>query len=41
LGRSLAAVFGFKYYELVKAGDIELGKEWEQWVVPRTDFFIH
>lgn len=36
----LVSVFGFKYYELIKEEEIELGKEWEQWVVPRKDFFI-
>lgn len=36
----LHEVFGFKHYILVKAGEIELGKKWEQWVIPRKDFFI-
>lgn len=33
-------VFGFKYYELVKAEEVELSKHWEHWVIPRKDFFI-
>jgi hypothetical protein len=36
----LQAVFGFKYYELLKEEEIELRKNWEQWFVPRNDFFI-
>ena len=40
LGERLYDVFGFKYYKLVKAGEIQLGREWEQWVVPRKDFFM-
>jgi len=36
----LNSVFGFKYYELIKSEVIELGREWEQWVMPRKDFFI-
>jgi len=37
---SLHEVFGFRYYELIKAEEIELSHEWEQWAVPRKDFFI-
>lgn len=40
LAHRLHAVFGFKYYHLIKEGTIELNNEWEQWVVPRNDFFI-
>jgi len=40
LHQSLEAVFGFKHYELVKAEEIELSHEWQQWAVPRKDFFI-
>lgn len=40
LAHSLREVFGFKHYKLIKSGEIELGKNWEQWVVPRKDFFI-
>ncbi|HEV3272387.1 MAG TPA: hypothetical protein VGZ93_09425 [Candidatus Methylacidiphilales bacterium] len=40
LHRSLREVFGFKHYELIKAQEIELRNEWEQWFVPRRDFFI-
>ena len=36
----LRTVFGFKNYELLKEGNIELGHEWEQWFVPRHDFFL-
>lgn len=40
LAQRLRAVFGFKHYELLKAQNIELGHEWQQWFVPRHDFFI-
>ena len=40
LDRRLHAVFGFSYYELVKEEQIEMTHEWEQWSVPRKDFFI-
>jgi hypothetical protein len=40
LGHSLREVFGFKHYELVKAEEIELTHNWEQWAIPRKDFFI-
>lgn len=40
LDRRLHAVFGFKYYKLVKSQEIGLSDEWEQWFVPRRDFFI-
>ncbi len=40
LGRRLHKVFGFKHYELIKSEEIELSHEWEQWAVPRKDFFI-
>jgi hypothetical protein len=40
LGHRLREVFGFKHYELVKEEGLELGGEWEQWFVPRRDFFI-
>lgn len=36
----LRAVFGFQHYELVKAQEVELRNEWEQWFVPRRDFFL-
>ncbi len=36
----LHEVFGFKHYELIQAQEVELRHEWEQWFVPRTDFFI-
>jgi hypothetical protein len=36
----LQAVFGFRFYYLRKAQEIELGNEWEQWFIPRRDFFI-
>lgn len=40
LHRSLQEVFGFKYYLLLKADEIEMAHQWEQWSVPRKDFFI-
>lgn len=40
LHNSLQAVFGFKHYRLVKAQEIKLTDEWEQWAVPRKDLFI-
>jgi len=40
LGKRLATVFGFKHYTLVKADTIEMANKWQQWAVPRTDFFI-
>ena len=36
----LHEVFGFKHYKLVKAQEIALDDPWEQWVMPRRDFFI-
>jgi hypothetical protein len=40
LHHRLYAVFGFKHYELIKEEEFQLGHEWEQWFVPRKDFFI-
>jgi hypothetical protein len=40
LSGQLRDVFGFNHYQLLKSGEIELGHEWEQWVIPRNDFFI-
>jgi len=40
LTNRLTAVFGFKHYELVKEEKIEMDNEWQQWAVPRNDFFI-
>jgi hypothetical protein len=40
LDHRLHSVFGFGYYELVKEEEIEMTHEWEQWSVPRKDFFI-
>ena len=40
LHHRLQTVFGFKHYVLIKAENIELTKKWEQWAVPRKDFFI-
>ena len=40
LRHSLHEVFGFKHYELIKAQELELRNEWEQWFLPRKDFFI-
>ena len=40
LHRQLHEVFGFQNYGLVKAQEIELRNQWEQWFVPRRDFFL-
>jgi len=40
LSHRLNAVFGFNYYTLVKSQTIEMDHEWQQWAVPRNDFFI-
>jgi hypothetical protein len=40
LQHRLQAVFGFKHYVLIKSENIELTKNWEQWAVPRKDYFI-
>ena len=36
----LHEVFGFRHYELIQAQEVELRNEWEQWFMPRRDFFI-
>jgi hypothetical protein len=38
--RRLHEVFGFRHYELIQAQEMELRNEWEQWFLPRKDFFI-
>jgi len=40
LHHRLRAVFGFRHYELMKSQEVELHNEWEQWFVPRKDFFL-
>ena len=40
LRHQLREVFGFKHYELLKAQEVELRNEWEQWFMPRRDFFM-
>jgi hypothetical protein len=40
LHHRLREVFGFEHYELLKRGEIDLKSHWEQWVLPRKDFFI-
>ncbi len=40
LRHRLHEVFGFKHYELIKAQEYDLRHEWEQWFVPRKDFFL-
>ena len=40
LNRRLHEVFGFEYYTLLKTGEISMKNHWEQWVLPRKDFFI-
>jgi hypothetical protein len=36
----LAQVFGFRHYELRKEQEFFLRNEWEQWFMPRRDFFL-
>jgi hypothetical protein len=36
----LHEVFGFRHYELIRAQEVELRNEWEQWFMARKDFFI-
>ena len=36
----LRDVFGFEHYELLKADTINLRHTWEQWFLPRKDFFL-
>jgi hypothetical protein len=40
LHHGLHDVFGFEHYELLKKEEIDLKNNWEQWVLPRKDFFI-
>jgi hypothetical protein len=40
LHHQLKEVFGFEHYELMKEKDLALHNEWEQWFVPRKDFFL-
>jgi hypothetical protein len=40
LHNRLQDVFGFKHYELLKSDELQLHNEWEEWFVPRKDFFI-
>jgi len=40
LSHRLRQVFGFKHYELLKEETINLKSHWQQWVLPRKDFFI-
>jgi hypothetical protein len=40
LHHRLHEVFGFKHYQLLKSDEMELHNDWEQWFVPRKDFFI-
>jgi hypothetical protein len=40
LHHRLHEVFGFKHYELIKEQEIDVRNEWEQWFIPRRDFFI-
>jgi hypothetical protein len=40
LHRRLIEVFGYKHYELVQADEIDMHHEWEQWFMPRKDFFM-
>ena len=40
LRHRLQQVFGFRYYDLIQGQEVELRNEWEQWFVPRRDFFV-
>ena len=40
LHHQLEAVFGFQHYRLIKEQDFQLHNEWEQWFMPRRDFFM-
>jgi len=40
LHHRLKEVFGFRYYELVTSQEFFLRNEWEQWFLPRRDFFL-
>lgn len=40
LHHRLKEVFGYRYYDLVQAQEIDLHHEWEHWFMPRKDFFI-
>jgi hypothetical protein len=40
LHRGLRDVFGFEHYELLKKEEIDMKSHWEQWILPRKDFFI-
>ena len=40
LHHRLVPIFGYKHYELVRSEEFDLHHEWEQWFMPRRDFFI-
>jgi hypothetical protein len=40
LHQQLADVFGFQHYHLLKQQDFALRDEWQQWFIPRRDFFV-
>lgn len=40
LHQQLEQVFGFHHYRLLKQQDFLLRNEWEQWFMPRRDFFM-
>jgi hypothetical protein len=40
LHEQLQQVFGFQHYELLQTQALELHHEWEQWFMPRRDFFM-
>jgi len=40
LHQQLVAVFGFMHYRLLKQQDFPLRNEWQQWFMPRRDFFM-
>ena len=40
LHQQLQEVFGFQHYRLLKEQDYLLHNEWEQWFIPRRDFFV-
>lgn len=40
LHHQLEQVFGFGHYRLIKEQEFSLHNEWEQWFLPRKDFFM-
>lgn len=40
LSQRLHEIFGYKYYKQIKVEEVDLKRHWEQWVLPRKDFFM-